>query len=214
MDNEKEKGEIMSETEENEKLTKVLMGALARQRFGSGTRIELHIEARDVAGNLIGPPQVKDADLATKQFAQLIQSNILGTAETITNTSGVGVAVSAFTTLANNLIIAGSGIAPPATPSVTDFYLAGPVTAGGGSSGQAPATVGTWGNTVPSSGVFQVTGTVTNNQGSNQPYSEVGIQVNRSVSPFDPFLLTHDNFSGVIVSPSGTLAVTYNIIDS
>lgn len=203
----------MNMSEESREILK----AIGRNFFtmGGGHRIELHVKAFDPYGNPIASI-VKESDLATKQFAQLIQTNILGTNQTITNTSGVGVAISANTALTNPLIVAGSGINPPLTPSVTDFNLAGGVNLAGNtpaqiSSGQTAATIGAWGNTVPSSGVFQVTGTITNIQSSNQAYSEVGIQVNAG---FNPFLITHDNFSGVIVSPNGTLQVTYNIIDS
>lgn len=162
--------------------------------FQGGCRITgLRIEARDKDGNLTGVIE-RDA-LATKQFAQLVQLNILDTAETITDTTGTGNALTVNNAATAPTIAAGTGTT---AATVTDHVLqtqtetvAGTINAYSGSG---------------ASGTFTVTGTIT--AGANRAYAEVGLLVTVGAKTY---LICHDSFSVLNVSTSGTLQVSYTL---
>ncbi len=171
-------------------------------------KVHLHVEARDPCPVHKGRPcecekplvGVYDGpDLATKQFSQLIQLNILATNETIKDTSAVNNAETANAAASAPTILAGTGstaatVGDNAMQTQTET-VAGTVTAYVGGAG--------------TSGTFTVTGTIT--AGADRAYAEVGLRctVNAHL-----YLICHDVFSVLNVSSSGTLAVTYTITDS
>jgi hypothetical protein len=172
--------------------------------------IDLKIEARDAEGNLTAVRE-GPANMTLKQFAQLCQSDLLNTAESVTdvtNSSQSVTAGQALTTATTPCIVAGTNAS---SATFTDYKLgniagtAGYSTPGG--SGNIAGTV----NAVAGQS-FTVTGTITNTSGSSITYAEVGIAVSATISAAThSFLICHDNFTGVVVSNNGTLAVTYTL---
>ena len=143
--------------------------------------------------------EFEQQDLGTKQFAQLCQLNILDTAETITDTSNTGRALTVNNAAIVPTIIAGTGTT---TPTVLDYNLTTPTA---GASGTVAATINAYSGS-GASGNFTVTGTITNSSGSSITYAEVGITV--TVATY-VFLITHDTFTGVAIPNTGLLGITY-----
>lgn len=143
-------------------------------------------------------------DLGTKAFAQLIQNNILDTAESITDTTNTSRSLTVNSAATVPMIVAGTGTTAAA---FTDYALSsiasGGTYGGSNSSGNQAATV----NAI-SSNTFTVTATITNTSGSTIAYSEVGMAV--TVATYT-FLIAHDVFTALNVSNNGTLAVTYTL---
>lgn len=172
---------------------------------GSRGRIQigLMVEARDSAGKLTGV--YKNAlDLGTKALAQLIQNNIFDTAETVTDTSNTGRALTVNSACTVPMVVAGTGTTAAAFADYALTTIATGGTYGGSnSSGNQAATI----NAI-SSNTFTVTATITNTSGSTITYAEVGMAC---TSATFTFLLAHDVFTGLAVSNNGTLAVTYTL---
>ena len=163
-------------------------------------KIKLEIVARDANGVETGH-YVNLNDLATKQFAQIIQNNILDTAESVLDTSNTARALSVNSASTAPTIVAGTGTTAAA---VTDYALTTPTS---GSSGSVAATINAYSGS-GTSGSFTVTGTITNTSGNTINYSEVGLEV--TIATYT-FLITHDVFTAQGVSNNGTLAITYTI---
>ncbi len=164
----------------------------------SMTKLQVSLVARNAKGKVTGRRCLKD-DLATKQFAQFIQANILNTGETIKDTSNSDKSISANSDATVPRIVAGIGTTPA---DVTDYCLE---SATAGTSGYAAATINAYSGT-GTSGTFTITGTITNSSGVTIAYAEVGVTI---VSATFTFLLCHDIFTALNVSDGGTLAVTY-----
>jgi hypothetical protein len=168
-------------------------GEAPNNGFPGGVRIGLKIEHRDADGNLV---EVIERDaLATKQFAQLVQLNILDTAETVTDTTGTGDALSVNSAATAPTILAGTGTT---AATVTDNAMQTQTES-------VAATINAYSGS-GSSGSFTVIGTVT--AGAARAYAEVGLQVTVATKTF---LICHDSFSVLNVSNGGTLAVTYTL---
>lgn len=166
---------------------------LKKPGYQGGVRVGLRIEARDADGKLIGIVE-RDA-LATQQFAQLIQLNILDTAESIKDTGGTSHSESVNTAATAPTIDAGT---TGTAATVTDNAL-------GTETETVAATINAYSGS-GSSGSFTVTGTIT--AGANRAYQEVGLKVTVNTHVY---LICHDTFSTLNVSSGGTLAVTYTI---
>jgi hypothetical protein len=158
-------------------------------------------EGNPLLGEITGTFQDK-YDLGTVAFAKFIQTNLLATAETITDTANTTHAISANTAATAPLIVAGT----TTTAAASNDYKLGGQSSGG--SGSVAATVNAWTTTSSTSGNFTVTGTITNTSGGTIAYGEVGIQITASSVAF---ILAHDAFAALNVSNNGTLAVTYTI---
>lgn len=163
-------------------------------------KAKLELVAKDKDGNITGTYCNED-DLFTKQFAQMTQLNIFNTAETITTTSNVAEALTVNNAATAPTIVAGTGTTAAA---VTDYNLQ---SQSSGTSGSVAATINAYSGS-GTSGHYTITGTITNSSGGNITYSEVGLEV--TVATY-VFLLTHDVFTGLVVSNLGTLAVTYTL---
>lgn len=167
---------------------------------GAACGVKVEIVARDAQGNITG--RYENAhDLATLQMAQLVQNNILATAEAVTDTGNASRSLSANSATSVPRIVAGIGATAAA---YNDYALQTPTA---GTSGYVAATI----NAASGSGTscsFTVTGTITNTSGSSVSYGEVGITI---VCATYTFLLCHDVFSALPVSNNGTLAVTYTL---
>lgn len=162
--------------------------------FQGGLRITgLEIVARDQDGNETG--RITRDALATKQFAQLVQLNILDTAETVTDTTGTGNALTVNNAATAPTIAAGTGTT---AATVTDHVLQTQTET-------VAATINAYSGS-GSSGNFTVTGTIT--AGANRAYAEVGLLVTVNTKTY---LICHDSFSTLNVSSSGTLSVTYTL---
>lgn len=148
-----------------------------------------------------------DEDLITQQWAQFLYTNIFGTAGSIITITGSTVSNSTWGTLSALTIAAGIGTN---AASVTDHALGTVETT---TSGTCPGTLSAFpSESSGSSGSFTVTGTITNSTGSTVNYSELGLYINDHLS--NTYLLTHDVFTAVPVSNTGTLAITYTITNS
>ena len=168
--------------------------------FKPRVRAKLQLVAKDKDGNITGT-YCNDDDLFTKQFAQITQLNILDTAESVTDITNTARSLTVNSASTAPTIVAGTGTTAAA---VTDYVLQTPTA---GSSGSASATINAYSGS-GTSGNYTVTATITNSSGSTITYSEVGIEV--TISTYT-FLITHDVFTGLAVSNSGTLAVTYTL---
>ena len=164
-------------------------------------RIHLNVRAFEPHGTLTGEYD-GPSNLLTNQFAAFVQQQILNndatnnpkdTGGTQRNTS-TGTATSALTGRA------GTNATPAA---VTDFVL------GTETETQASVTVNANPTTGTTSGTFTVTFTIT--AGADRVYTEVGLTI---VKETWTFLLCHDVFTGLNVSNTGTLAVTYTFTNS
>lgn len=154
----------------------------------------MEVVARDAAGNIIGRRK-KLHDLATKQFAQLIQLNILNTNETITDTGGTGRSETANAAATVPTILAGTG---STAATVTDNAL-------GTQTETVAATINAYSGS-GASGNFTVTGTITAT--ADRAYAEVGLRVTVNTHTY---LICRDTFPTLNVSNTGTLAVTYTL---
>jgi hypothetical protein len=139
------------------------------------------------------------ANLCTNVFANLVRVALMGTATTVTDVLGTGRAITATMNggVASMLGCAGTGVTA-ATVADTNMQTQ--------TETQASVTV----NTVSgagATGTFTVTFTITAT--ADRAYTEVGLKNVTTTSPFWSFLLTHDSFSVLNVSSSGTLATTY-----
>lgn len=178
-------------------------------------RIDLHVRAyapcrreahrghscgckKKLTGERSGP-----ANLCTNVFANWVRAGILGTTTTITDTGGTGRSVTktvdgGVTTLTMS---AGTGTTA-ATVADTNMQT------------QTETQTGVTVNAVSgsgSSGTFTVTATITAT--ADRAYAEVGIKITTTTSSW-VFLITHDSFSTLNVSSTGTLAVTYTFTNS
>lgn len=163
-------------------------------RFQGGMKITgLRIVARDSDGNITG--EIERDALATKQFAQLVQLNILDTAETITDTTNTGNALTVNNAATVPTIAAGTGTTAAA---YNDHALQTQTET-------VAATINAYSG-AGVSGSFTVTGTIT--AGAARAYAEVGLLVTVNAKTY---LLCHDVFSVLNVSNGGTLQVTYTL---
>jgi len=163
-------------------------------------------------GELIGVTEHLMTDMALKAFAQFILTNILATAETITDTSGSGQSVIANDAIKITAgipqvwIYAGSDVA--SAPAFTDYVLVSPISNVPAGTGIIIATIG-----AIASNTFTVTGMLTNGTAGNIVYGEVGIVIEEDANSW-LFLITRDQTngaSGYTVSPAGTVSVTYTV---
>jgi len=143
------------------------------------------------------------ANLLVNNFAKLVQVGLFGQATTINDTANTPRSMT-ITVLGGGITSkvgwAGTG-ATAAT--VADVAMQTPTES-------AALTV----NAVSgagATGTYTVTYTVT--AGSARSYVEVGMIVTTTTNAW-PFLISHDSFSALSVSTSGTLAVTYSITNA
>jgi hypothetical protein len=172
---------------------------------GPRTRVKLEVVGRDADGTETGR-YCNDNDLITQQWAQWVGNNIFGVAQTIKDETATGRSETAWATLSALTIQAGTSVT---AASVTDTAL-GTITPG--VSGTCAGTLSAISESSGTSGSFTITGTITNSSGSTVNYSELGITLNDASAHV--FLLTHDVFTAVPVSTTGTLAITYTITNS
>jgi len=156
-----------------------------------GVKFYVKVVAKDRNGRVTG---VRYHDGSCIALAQLMQTNIFDTAETIKDTGGTNRSISVNQACTSPYIVAGTGT----SAAFSDNALGSQST---GTSGYATVTV----NAV-SSNAFTVTANIVNGSGSTITYSEVGMTV---VNSTYTFLIAHDTFTGLPVSNGGTLAVTY-----
>jgi hypothetical protein len=174
---------------------------------GPTTKVKLELVARDGNGNITAT-YCNDNDLITQQWAQFVYTQIFGVAGTIKSTTGTGYNNTAWGTLSALTLASGTGAT---AASVTDYVIQTPVSPAG--SGTCAGTLSAFpSESSGTSGSFTVTGTITNSSGSTITYSELGIEMTDAASHV--YLLTHDVFTGVPVSNTGTLAITYTITNS
>lgn len=173
--------------------------------LGGKAQVKLELVARDGNGNITGT-YCNQEDLITQQWALWVGNNIFGVAQSIKDTTGTSRSETAWATLSALSILAGIGTT---AASVTDTALQ---TATAGSSGSCVGTLGTISEGSGTSGSFTVIGTITNSSGSTVNYTELGIVL--SDANAHVFLFTHDVFTAVPVSNTGTLAITYTITNS
>jgi len=143
------------------------------------------------------------ANLLVNNFAKMVQVGLFGQATTINDTANTPRSMT-ITVLGGGITSkvgwAGTGVT---AATVADVALQTPTES-------AACTV----NAVSgagATGTYTVTYTVT--AGSARAYTEVGLIVTTTTNSW-PFLLTHDSFSALNVSSSGTLAVTYSITNA
>lgn len=137
----------------------------------------------------------KEHDLATTQFAKLVQALILNSTQTITDITSTGRSIANASATTTPTIAAGT---TGTAATVADVAL-------GASTETVAATV----NATSGAGstcTFTVTGTIT--AGADRAYTEVGLTV---VNAAHTFLICRDTFSVLNVSNTGTLAVTYSL---
>lgn len=187
--------QILSELEAAlEKARDAIRASKGQFPFQGGLRVTgLKVEARDKDGNVTGVIE-RDA-LATKQFAQLAQLNLLASAQTIKDTGGASNSETANTAASAPTIAAGTS---GTSATVTDFAL-------GAETETQSATINAYSGS-GSSGSFTITGTIT--AGSARAYQEVGLKITVNTHVY---LICHDTFSTLNVSSGGTLAVTYTL---
>ena len=142
------------------------------------------------------------ANLCTNAFAAFVQSGILNQApaNTVKDTGNTARSLSANSAHSSLTGRAGTNAT---TAAVTDYAL------GTETETQATVTVNANPNTGTTSGTFTVTFTIT--AGADRLYAEVGLTV---VQQTWTFLITHDVFTALNVSNTGTLAVTYTFTNS
>lgn len=156
-------------------------------------RIGVKLQSFDAEGNLLDERCMDD--LATKQFAQLVQALIFNSTQTIADTSNATHSVAnASATTAPTILAGTTGTAA----TVTDFAL-------GAQTETVAGTVNAYSGS-GSSGSFTITGTITAT--ADRAYQEVGLRVTNGGNTY---LVCHDTFSTLNVSNTGTLAVTYTL---
>lgn len=171
-------------------------------------RVCLDVVGYDADGNVTGRAH-DEHDLVTQQFAQFAILNIFNQTSTlsVTDTSGtVRSIVGVPATLTALTIVGGTGTTAAA---VTDTVIQTAASTTGTTSTVAAVTV--LGGQATTTGTVTVTGTFTNTSGSSITYSELCLYVTNAAHTF---AITHDVFTGVPVSNTGTLAITYTITNS
>jgi hypothetical protein len=146
-----------------------------------------------LVGQRVGP-----ANLCTNVFANFVRANLLNTSTSIPDTGNTGRTILNSATSAVTMCAGTGGTA--ATVADVDLQTQ--------TETETPVTV----NAVSgsgSSGTFTVTATIT--AGADRAYQEVGLKLTAATFTF---LVTHDTFSTLNVSSSGTLAVTYTFTNS
>lgn len=153
---------------------------------------------KKLVGHRYGP-----ANLCTNVFANLVQAAIMGQTTSITDTGGSGRSVTKTVDggVATRTGAAGTGgtaatVADTALQTETETTSSVTINAVSGSG---------------SSGTFTVTYTVT--AGADRIYQEVGLRMTTTSSGW-VFCITHDTFTALNVSNTGTLAVTYTFTNS
>lgn len=170
---------------------------------GSRMRICVHAVARDANGCITGVYD-NPFDLGTVALANLMQTNIFDTAESITDVTDTARSIAVNSASTVLYINAGTGTTAAA---FTDYKLTTTSSSYGSTSPNTSYQEAGTVNAI-SSNTFTVTGTITNTSGATITYSEVGMSV--TVSTYQ-FLISHDVFTGLSVSNNGTLAVTYTL---
>ena len=147
-------------------------------------------------------------DMGINQFAVLLITNIFATASATNaaiDVTGTTHTISANTATSAIVLAAGSGLtAPVFGDNAIQSQLAS-------TSGSISATVNNTITNLTSSGTFTITGTFTNSIGTPQTYGNIGIEV---TAGGNTYLVSHDQTNGgtgYLVSPSGTVAVTYTV---
>ncbi len=173
--------------------------------IGGQSGVHLLVIARDADGNETGRYQ-DAADLMTQQWAQFAYTQVFGTSGSIITITGATVSVPVWSTLTALTICAGTGTN---AAQVSDTKMQ---TLSGTLAGTCPGTLSAFPPTQSgTSGSFTVTGTITNTSGSSITYSEIGLQMTLGANSY---LLTHDVFTGVVVSYTGTLSISYTVTNS
>jgi len=151
---------------------------------------------------------IKEHDMGLYAFAATLIANAFATNNTatsvpdITNTNRSFNANSAVSAI---LIVAGSGVT---TPTFGDYQIQTQIAS---SSGSISATVNPTITNNTTNGTFTITGTFTNSTGSNATYGNIGIYATANTFSF---MFAHDltnGATGYVVSPAGTVAVTYTV---
>jgi hypothetical protein len=172
--------------------------------------VKVLVIGRDADGTETGRYQ-SDADLITQQWVQFLYTNFFYTTAglnvvTITGATVTGTTFGVFGTLSALTIAAGIGTN---AAQVNDNKLQ---TISGTLAGTCPGTISAWAGQSGVTGSFTITGTITNTSGSTINYSEIGLMANDKSA--NTYLLTHDVFTAVPVSYTGTLTITYTITNS
>lgn len=162
-------------------------------------RIYLKVEAYDPDGNLTGVRE-GPSNLCTNQFAAGVQFGILNATPSNNPKATTG---STFAFSGAFSALTGRAGTNTTTAAVTDFAL------GTETETQSTVTVNANPTTGTTSGTFTVTFTITAT--ADRAYAEVGLSITNNAHVF---LLTHDVFSVLNVSNTGTLAVTYTFTNS
>jgi len=169
-----------------------ILRSVRRRKRGIGIKLNCRVVARSPKGAIFG---IRETDMAVKAIAQLIQTNIFNTAQTITDTGNTNRSVAANSAATLPRILGGTGTTAAA---FTDYKMQ---TWTDDANHRVAATIN------PLSGSsFTITGVITNNSGSDIAYAEVGVDV--TVGGW-LFLLGHDVGTAYIVSTGGTLTVSY-----
>jgi|ERR1043166_744112 hypothetical protein len=143
------------------------------------------------------------ANLCTNVFANLVRVGLMGTNTTVTDATGTGRALTKTLDGGVNSMLGCAGTGGTAA-TVADTNMQTQTET------QSSVTV----NTVSgsgASGTFTVTFTITAT--ADRAYTEVGLKAITTTTSWN-FLLTHDSFSVLNVSNSGTLATTYTFTNS
>lgn len=168
--------------------------------FNAGIRLTARLVAKNRKGRITG---MRQHDMGLAQIALFIQQNILvgvgGAAVNITDTGNSARSINPNTATGTIYIVAGT---TGTGPAFTDYKLGAQSAS---TSGYVAATVNAL-NT--GTGIFTVTGTITNSSGSTITYAEVGVTI---ICATYTFCLARDTFTGLPVSDGGTLGVTYSV---
>jgi hypothetical protein len=152
----------------------------------------------------------KEYDMGLANFSGFIIANIFDTATAgsgvqMTDTSNATHVVSANTATGTIDLGAGSGTT---APTFIDYNIQTQLAS---TSGLIAATVSNVITNNTTNGTFTITGTFTNSTGSNATYGNIGILV---TAGGNVYLVAHDQTNGAtgyVVSPLGTVAVTYTV---
>jgi len=138
-------------------------------------------------------------DLGTTVLLGIFSCNIVATGQTVKNTSGTGISVSANSTVSSPVVVAGTGTTAAA---VGDTNLQAQSSGSSGSQAITSVTV--------SGATIVIVGTITNGSSGTIAYDEVGLEVTIGANTY---LLAHDaplnGTTGYNVSIGGTLGITY-----
>jgi hypothetical protein len=174
-----------------------------------GFKVALDVVGYEPDGRVVGTYH-NESDLITQQWAQFVILQILNQTSTltVTDTTNTGRSiVGTPATITALTIVGGTGTT---AASVTDYVIQTAASTTGTTSTVA-ATVNWATESSGTSGTFTVTGTFTNSSGSTINYSELCLYVTNAAHTF---AITHDVFTAVPVSNTGTLAITYTITNS